>query len=192
MSILFALFPGHQHEKAESQGISLQPGALWSDLLEPYSGTEKAVFLDSLMAGGQDGYPAIWRRFIRVGSSLPEQVANLFELCFEKEYQTVVFADTICAALPPERLKLFFDSVQEKDIVILPATDGSVLMLSMQLHLYASWDYFRFYEPAAIVEILSECHEKEITYAVMETLDPASAEKTVKEILLKKPSRSRN
>ena len=72
------------------------------------------------------------------------------------------------------------------------STDGSELMLSMQLHLYSSWDFFRFYEPAAIVEILSDCHEKEITYAVMEALDPASAQNTVKEILQKKPIRSSN
>ena len=191
MSTLFALFPGHLKDKGESQGSIQQTGVLWSELLEPYSGTEKAVFLESMVAGGPDGYAAVWRRFIRVGSGLSEQVANLFELCFEKEYQTVVFADTICAALPPERLKQFFDSIQEKDIVILPATDGSVLMLSMQLHLYSSWNFFRFYEPAAIVEILSDCHEKELTYAVMEALDLSSAENSLKEMLLKKPTRSR-
>ena len=192
MSILFALFPGHLKDKAELQGSSQQTGGLWSDLLEPYAGTEKAVFLDSLIAGGPDGYAAVWRRFIRVGNGFSEQVANLFELCFEKEYQTVVFADTICAALPPERLKQFFDSIQEKDIVVLPATDGSVLMLSMQLHLYSSWYFFRFYEPAAIVEILSDCHDKEITYAVMESLDLSSVELSLNELLQKKPSRSRN
>ena len=177
MSTLFTLFPGRWNSQPESEGSEKQLGLYWSGLLEPYPGVEKAVFLDSLLPAGPDAYPAAWRRFIRVGNSIPEQIANLFELCFEKGYEKVVFAETICAALSPESLRKFTEAISDKEMVFLPADDGSVLMASMDLHLYSGWDFYRFYEPGSIVEILSDCHEKGITYSVMDPLDLAESAK---------------
>jgi hypothetical protein len=188
VSTLFALFPRHWNELPEAEKNSIPAGDYWSVQLSPYPEIEKAVFLDSLFSSQEDGFPAAWRRFIRVGQSISEQLANLFELCFEKGYGQVVFADTICAAIPPSDLKKFLEATETKEMVLLPASDGSVLMAAMQLDRFSDWDFFRFYEPGSIVEVLSDCHEREIEYAVMEAYDLSSASQNLKELLKQNPS----
>ena len=171
LSTLLALFPQRWDSIPESTGTQNRLGKHWSTLLEAHSTLEKAVFLDSLLPSEPDGFPAAWRRFIRVGSSLSEQTANVFELCFEKGYERVVFAETICAALPEENLNSFLTAMEEYEMVLLPAGDGSVLMAAMQLQRYSDWDFYRFHEAGSIVEMLSDCHDKGIKYKVMEPLD---------------------
>jgi hypothetical protein len=188
VSTLFALFPWHWSGLPDAEKNIIPAGDCWSVQLSPYPEIEKAVFLDSLVSAEEDGFPATWRRFIRVGHSLSEQVANLFELCFEKGYGKVVFADTICAAIPPAELEKFLKATETKEMVLLPASDGSVLMAAMQLDRFSDWDFFRFYEPGSIVEVLSDCHEREIEYAVMEAFDLSSASQNLKELMKQNPS----
>lgn len=183
MSTLFALFPHHWNQLPEEDRKGIPAGECWSQQLNSFPDVEKALFLDSLLETEPEGYPSEWRRFIRVGNSLTEQVANLFELCFEKGYERVVFADTICAALPAGKMKQFMEATEEREMVLLPSADGSVLMAAMQMHLFSDWDYFRFYESGSIVEIISECHDKKIDYAVLEVQDLTNALGTINEWL---------
>ena len=113
---LFALFPErwNQFSKKFETGAADYIGKRWSSILNPYPQMEKAVFLDSLMPSEPDGFPAAYRRFIKVGMHPSDQVANLFELCFEKGYEKVIFAETICAALPDDFPAQFLDALETR------------------------------------------------------------------------------
>ena len=182
---LFALFPFRWEASPAAVGSELKLGWRWTALLAKYPDLEKALFSASLSQEEPGAYPATWRRFIRVGSSLPEEVANLFELCHEKGYEQVIFADTICAALSEERLDAFLQAAGRCDIALMPAGDGSVLMLSMPMHLFPEWEFFRFHAAGSVVEILSECHSRNLTYELSDGLDLKEAEKALAALLEK-------
>ena len=171
LSTLFVLFPRLTEVLEELAGKEIQTGSRWARLLEPHRDLEKAVFLDSLLPNATDAFPAHWRRFIRLGGSATEQVANAFELCFEKGYEQVIFADTLCAALTEDQVNSFIQMAAQKDLVLLPSSEGSVLVAAMHMKHFGNWDFFRFYEEGSIVEMLSDCHEKEMTYHVCEALN---------------------
>jgi hypothetical protein len=175
---LFALFPErwNQFSKKFETGAADYIGKRWASILNPYPQVEKAVFLDSLMPSEPDGFPAAYRRFIKVGMHPSEQVANLFELCFEKGYEKVIFAETICAALPDDFPAQFLEALENHDMVFLPAGDGSVLMAGMKIKEFRNWEFFQFHEAVAIVEILSICNENQLTYKLFEPYDIPSAE----------------
>lgn len=190
MTTLFALFPCRWERFAESAGLAAALGWRWTSLLEKHA-MEKALFLSSPLNEEPGAYPATWRRFIRVGNSLPEEVANLFELAYEKEYDRVIFAETLCAVLSEEVLAEFLKSAADHDLCVLPAGDGSVLMLSMSLHLFPDWDFFRLHASGSVVEILSECHERNLSYRLMDGLELDESNENLKKLLqnTKKPER---
>ena len=185
LTTLFALFPFRWEKSPDAAGNELKLGWRWTALLSKYPELEKALFSASLSQEEPGAYPATWRRFIRVGTSLPEEVANLFELCHEKGYEQVIFAETICAALTEERLDAFLQAAGRCDIALMPAGDGSVLMLSMPMHLFPEWEFFRFHAAGSVVEILSECHSRNLSYELAEGLDLQAANKELSALLEK-------
>jgi hypothetical protein len=168
---LFALFPCRWEDSPESEGLGLRLGWRWTALLQAEKSMEKALFLSAIGEEEPGAFPLTWRRFIRVGSSLPEQVANLFELCYEKGYERVIFAETISAGISDAQMAVFLAAANDCELAVLPAEDGSVLMASMQMHIFAAWSFFRFHASAAVVEMLSECHDKNISYRLLEPVD---------------------
>lgn len=183
LTTLFALFPCRWENLSEAEGLELRLGWRWTTLLQGFKSFEKAIFFSSLTDEEPGAYPATWRRFIRVGSSLPEQVANLFELCYEKGYEQVIFSETLCASIPEAALEEFLSAAGTCEMVLLPAEDGSLLMVSMQMHLFPEWNFFRFHAPGAVVEMLSECHDKQITYRLFDSRNSENAGKDLKKLL---------
>jgi hypothetical protein len=182
---LFALFPFRWEANPAAAGSEQKLGWRWTALLSKYPELEKALFSANLLQEEPGAYPATWRRFIRVGTSLPEEVANLFELCHEKGYEQVIFADTICAALSEERLDAFLQAAARCDIALMPAGDGSVLMMSMPMHLFPEWEFFRFHASGSVVEILSECHTRNLSYELSDGLNLMETEKVLAALLEK-------
>jgi hypothetical protein len=185
LTTLFALFPCRWENLPQAEGMELRLGWRWTALLENQQSLEKALFFPSLADEEPGAFPAIWRRFIRVGASLPEQVANLFELCYEKGYEQLIFSETLAAGVPEELMKEFLAAADSYEMVLLPAEDGSLLMVSMQMHIFPEWAFFRFHAPGAVVEMLSECHDKKLTYRLLEPVDSEKVSQRLRSLLEK-------
>jgi len=147
----------------------------WAQILEPISTAEIALFQESLL-DTQDNYPGTYRRFIHVGSSLEDRIRNLFELCFEKGYTKVLFVETFAAHLSTKSMTNALRALDENDLVFTPTETGTVCMMGMNLEIFPIWSSYDFNTKDCIVEMLTECLEKNISYSIRSVLDQSTTE----------------
>jgi hypothetical protein len=148
-----------------SAGCARFIAAKWENLLADITETEVAVFHPS-MANTGDYFPSHYRRFIQVGHFLEDRIRNVFELCFEKGYQQVLFVDSAAAFISAKKIKNFISHLDSHDLVFVPSETGSVHIAGMQLNVFPVWDSFQFYQDESVVEMLSDCIRHNVSYSL--------------------------
>ena len=142
----------------------------WQIALENVSEPEVAIFLPSLLES-RDLFPASFRRFIQVGGSQEEKNRNAFELCFEKGYNQILFADYFSFEINSSFIELCFSKLDQSDVIFVPFENGGLGMVGMNLNVFPLWTNFAFSEPNEIVEMLSHCLEKNISYSILDPIE---------------------
>lgn len=132
-------------------------GKIWQNGFPPVPNTEVAVFLESMLSGGEF-FPAEYRRYSRLGAERPESLQFAFELAFEKGYRHFLFVETIIPNCSTELVPLALEEMQMHDVVLAPAEDGSVAVLGMNPKAFRNWNLYDLQKPEMVVELLSECH----------------------------------
>jgi hypothetical protein len=137
----------------------------WEKLLAEIPETEVAVFHPS-MANAGDFFPSHYRRFIQVGHFLEDRIRNVFELCFEKGYQKVLFVDSAAAFVSGKMIKTYVNHLDSNDLVFVPSETGTVYISGMNLNVFPVWDSYQFYQNESIVELLSDCIRHNVSYSL--------------------------
>jgi hypothetical protein len=138
----------------------------WDKALKSNVDAEVAVFLPSLLES-KDRFPNSYRRFIQVGATREEKNRNAIELCFEKGYDQILFVDYFSFQINPGFVTECFAQLNKSDILLVPSENGSLSMVGMNLDIFPYWTNYCFSEPQEVVEILSQCLEKNLSYALM-------------------------
>jgi hypothetical protein len=147
----------------------------WEDENQSNEEYEMAVFQDTL-SDPTDFYPVTCRRFKQIGNSTNEKIRNLFELGFEKGYESVVFVDPILIYHSTNIIDEIQNNWKPGTILFLPDTNGKVALCGMEEAQYWLFDNFDFQEPESIVEILSHCNSKKIPFTVLNFFDVSAGE----------------
>jgi hypothetical protein len=172
LSIDYSLFnqwrPGDESpDESEFTEAQASLGKLWSGQAPfPYY-CEMAYFQNSL-SPVKDLFPTGFRRFVLIGNSLEEQLRNVFELGFEKGFKRVLFVEPVPENVSTEKICRILEQWEEGDVIFAPAADGSLTCWGFRESAFWRWDEFRFFEPAIVVEMISEAREKMIPYRIAE------------------------
>lgn len=168
---------------AEIAGSNLQEragkleGKIWQTAFPPLPNTEVAVFLESMLSGGEF-YPAEFRRYSRLGADRAEALQFAFELAFEKGYRHFLFVEAIIPQCSTEILSLALEEMLQHDVVLAPDEDGSVPILGMNLKAFRNWDLYDLRRPEMVVELLSECLSLGLRSKLLHTVPAKSAWQT--------------
>jgi hypothetical protein len=157
----------------------------WEDENQSNEEYELAVFQDTL-SDPTDFYPVTYRRFKQIGNSINEKIRNLFELGFEKGYESVVFVDPILTFHSTKILKEIHNNWIPGTILFLPDSYGRVALCGMEEAQFWLFDSFDFQAPESIVEILSHCNSKNIPFKILNPFDTLNGEARWKEALASK------
>lgn len=68
---------------------------------------------------------------VQKGKDLGERMSHAFEKSFEEKYDKVVIIGSDCFELKTEHIEEAFDSLDENEVVIGPASDGGYYLLGM-------------------------------------------------------------
>jgi len=161
----------------------------WENLLSDIPETEVAIFHPS-MANAGDFFPAHYRRFIQVGHFLEDRIRNVFELCFEKGYQQVLFMDSAAAFVSAKKIKNCVNHLESHDLVFVPSDTGAVYIAGMKLNVFPVWDAYPFYQTESVVELLSDCIRHNVSYSLEPVIQwKESVDQLWREATAPKPSR---
>lgn len=198
MKTLIALFSNTWDKLIQNEGfVDTETGSScarfiaskWENLLNDIQETEVAVFHPS-MANARDFFPSHYRRFIQVGHFPEDRIRNVFELCFEKGYQQVLFVDSAAAFVSAKKIKNYVNHLNSHDLVFVPSETGSVYIAGMKLNVFPAWDSYPFYQDESVVELLSDCIRHNVSYSLEPVIQwKESVDQLWKEATAPKPSR---
>jgi len=159
----------------ENESIGAVLSKSWKEKNTSGDEYEIAVFQDTL-SDPTDFYPATYRRFKQIGNSTNEKIQNLFELGFEKGYESVIFVDPILIFHSTNIIDEIQNNWKPDTILFLPDTNGKVALCGMQEAQYWLFDNFDFQDSESIVEILSHCNSKNIPFTILSSFDVSEGE----------------
>jgi hypothetical protein len=174
MKTLIALFSNTWDTLIQNEGfVDTESGSgcarflatRWENIFSDIHETEVAIFHPS-MANAGDYFPSHYRRFIQVGHFLEDRIRNVFELCFEKGYQKVIFVDSAAAFASKEKFQNWVNHLDSHDLVFVPSETGAVYIAGMNLNVFPIWDSFQFYQDESVVEMLSDCIRHNVSYSL--------------------------
>ncbi len=172
-----------------SSGCARFLATRWENLLSDIQETEVAVFHPS-MANAGDYFPSHYRRFIQVGHLLEDRIRNIFELCFEKGYQKVLFVDSAAAFVSGKKIKTYVNHLDSNDLVFVPSETGTVYIAGMNLNVFPVWDSYQFYQNESVVELLSDSIRHNVSYSLEPVIQwKESVDQLWREATAPKPSR---
>lgn len=180
---LICIFSGASKETIEhlenhlegTKPIRISPskllGNIWDEATQNLNLAEPAVFLPGLI-DSSDGFPAHFRRFVQVGPQKEDKVRNLFELAFEKGYSRAIFVEDFTPIIETKIISEANQKLAECDMVLGPKMDGSLYLWGMNLEAFSTVHFFHSGMPEVVVELISQCNETGLGFALLPSLDP--------------------
>jgi len=153
---------------------------LWEKEFQSGSEFELAVFQDTL-SDPIDFYPTTYRRFMQIGIHLHDKIRNMFELGFEKGYEKVIFVDPILIFHSTNIPETIQNNWKEDSVLLMPDSQGKIALCGMEEEHFWQFENFEFQAKEAIVEILSDCNSKNISFQLLNSFELEQVEAKMKE-----------
>ena len=174
MATLISLFTGtlkQSDDNFETKSVSEKKThfQFWNTVLSPFNEpgkTEIAIFLTGLL-GSSDEFKPDFRRFSMLGLEMEDQVKNVFELGFEKGFNSVIFLSNDWTNPGTDILRSAVEALNHNKMTFIADDDGSLLLWGMKRNVYRDWTRFDGYRKEIVVEMISICIDKEIPYSLI-------------------------
>jgi hypothetical protein len=92
----------------------------------------KIVFYSDNVEDGDIWDDKIYKKKLQIGNDLGERMKNAFEDTFEEGKNKVILIGSDCLELTPAIINEAFSILQNKDLVVGPATDGGYYLIGMK------------------------------------------------------------
>lgn len=114
--------------------------------------------------------------FLQKDGNLGDKMQDAFGTAFDMEYSKVLIIGTDCPEISTELLESAFDSLEQSQITIGPATDGGYYLLGMRNYLPELFDGINWSTALVLKETISKIKEIDSSYMLLKTLSDIDTE----------------
>jgi len=111
------------------------------------------------------------KKFIQQGTDLGERMQHAFDQAFKFHYESVVLIGSDLPDMHEGLLLSAFEALKHQPVVFGPAADGGYYLLGLQKMIHSIFHEKPWSTKNLLSETLSELDEKQLNYAILETLN---------------------
>lgn len=114
---------------------------------------------------------------IQEGNDLGERMKNAFKSSFTAGYEKIVIIGTDCPGINKSILEKAFIALNNKDIVIGPATDGGYYLLGMKREYPFLFQNIKWSTDRVLQQTIDLCNKSRLSYFLLPELSDIDEEK---------------
>ena len=112
-----------------------------------------------------------FEKHLQKGDSLGARMLNAFESNFQKGYKNVILIGSDCAELTTEIIGLAFNSLENNDVVIGPASDGGYYLIGMNFLIKDVFENKKWSSNSVLSDTLTDLEKNNRSYHLLPELN---------------------
>jgi|SRR6185312_3129111 len=119
----------------------------------------------------------VYKKQIQDGDTLGMKMENAFKSSFTAGYKKIVIIGTDCFELKTDNIRNAFDSLNNYDIVIGPATDGGYYLLGMKKEHPFLFKNIKWSTSSVLKDTIGICNQNQLSFFLLPELSDIDEEK---------------
>jgi len=140
---------------------------------------DKAIFYSDFIESIDVWSESKTKKFLQRGKDLGERMRNAFDVAFSMKYVNVIIIGTDCYDLNSELIDEAFQKLNEKDIVIGPATDGGYYLLGMKALHKQLFENINWSTDSVLTDTLQIAKLSQLTHQLLTVLTDIDTEENL-------------